>query len=266
MIVRIQFNDVLRVLAVSDDVPTETLGAWGKTASGGQLRHHLAHHSADVAAVTLVLLNQPQWRDRAAFALGRPLSPGETQCIVALAFLHDIGKLAPGFQAKGWPESSGISKRGHLECAWLWTFMPRAEGLSGAVRYLAAWPRIDEWLAALFSHHGRPVAKPAEGIAKGAFPVLPWYDWRAEDAIMGCALLDWFPAIATESPPPPDPAFVHFFCGLLTLADWVASDRRAFGFVPGFRADYWQIAQARASARVAAIGLGPCPALRVRTH
>ena len=244
------------------DFPATYRNAWGKTQVHDAESHHLAHHSADVAAVFLGLLDQPLWHARAEAAVGRQLTTDETRCLGALAFLHDIGKLAPGFQAKAWPEGHGLALRGHLECGWLWTNLPREDALAGAVHILARWPGIGEWLAALFAHHGRPVPKPGDGEASQAFPVLPWYDWRTEEKVLGCALLDWFPEIATASPPDPDPAFVHFFCGLLTLADWVASDRRAFAFEPDFRQDYWQIAQKRATKRIAEIGLSASPPLR----
>lgn len=236
--------------------------AWGKSAAHGVETHHLAHHSADVAAVFLALLDQPHWRARAESALGCALAADEMRCLGALVFLHDIGKLAPGFQAKAWPEGHGLTLRGHLECGWLWANLPRQDALAGAITHLAQWPGMGEWLAALFAHHGRPVQKPGSGEASTAFPLLPWYDWQAEETVLGRALLDWFPEIATAAPPPPAPTFLHFFCGLLTLADWVGSDRRAFAFEAQFRPDYWQTAQERAEARVAAIELGTSPPLR----
>jgi CRISPR-associated endonuclease/helicase Cas3 len=220
------------------------------------------HHSADVAAVFLNLLDQPIWRSRFTTALGRDLSDGEAECLAALAFLHDIGKLAPGFQAKAWYGVHSIARIGHLEAAWRWLAMPRPDALAGAILHLARWPGLREWFAALLAHHGRPVAQPAAGTAAAAFPVLPDYDWRDNEGLLGRCLLDWFPAIARAEVPPPEPRLVHLFCGLLTLADWVASDRRAFAFEAEFRPDYWKIAQARARARVTEIGLDACPALR----
>lgn len=235
--------------------------AWGKAAAHGVETHNLIHHSADVAAVFLALLDQPMWRARAEAALGREIPTAETRCLAALVFLHDIGKLAPGFQAKAWPAGHGIALRGHLECGWHWCSLPRADALAGAVAHIARWP-MDQWLPALFAHHGRPVPQPREGEASKAFPLLPEYDWQAEEAVLGRALLTWFPEITTASPPPPDPPFLHFFCGLLTLADWVGSDRRAFPFEPQFLPDYWQIAQKQAAARLAEIELCISPSLR----
>ncbi|HBU15624.1 MAG TPA: CRISPR-associated helicase/endonuclease Cas3 [Gemmobacter sp.] len=229
--------------------------AWGKADRFSSEYHHLAHHSADVAAVFSALLSHPCWRNRAECALGRRLREDEIACLAALAFLHDIGKLAPGFQAKAWPEGHGLSLRGHLECGWLWSHLPRPEALDGAITYLAAWPGIGDWLAAILAHHGRPVPVPDPGKAGAAFPVLADYDWRAEEAVMGKALLSWFPEIATAQPPPPEPTFLHFICGLLILADWIGSDRGAFPFMAPFQPDYWETAQAQAARRLAEIGL-----------
>lgn len=99
-----------------------------------------------------------------------------------------------------------------------------------------------------------PDAPPARRRGKSAFPTLQGCDWHAEEATLGRAMLAWFPEITLASPPPPTAAFLHFFCGLLTLADWVASEHRAFPFEPLFHSDDWSIAQDRAAARIAQIG------------
>lgn len=195
-------------------------------------------------------------------AAGKPLSWNDVECLAALVFLHDVGKLAPGFQAKDWSNTEGLRLIGHLEAGWRWIAMPRADALAGAIRHLLQWPGLREWFAVLLSHHGRPVPEPADGNAAATFRVLPGYDWRAEEALLGRCLTDWFPAITRASPPAPEPRLAHFFCGLLTLADWVASDRRAFEFEAGFRTDYWQTAQKRAQARVSEIGLSAHPPLQ----
>ena len=247
---------------VASNFHTNSLSAWGKAATGPDETHHLAHHSADVAAVLLALLDQPIWAARASAALGRPVSEPEKRCLAALALLHDVGKLAPGFQAKAWPTGHGLRLRGHLECGWLWTRLPRQDALAGAVTHLARWSGLREWLAAFLAHHGRPVPEPADGVAEQAFPVLPFYDWQHEERKIGTAIMAWIPEIADAAVPEPVPRFLHFFCGLLTLADWVGSDRQAFPFEPEFRLDYWQTAQKRARDRIEEIGLGRSPALR----
>lgn len=189
------------------------------------------------------------------------MSEDERECLAALAFLHDIGKLAPGFQAKGWPGEPSLRLIGHLEAGWRWIAMQRRDALAGAIGHLGRWTGMHEWFAALSAHHGRPVPEPDNANAATSFPLLPRYDWRQEEAVLGRCLLDWFPAITRSAVPAPEPRLVHFFCGLLTLADWVASDRRAFAFEPAFLPDYWQTAQRRAVLRVAEIGLVASPPL-----
>ncbi len=236
--------------------------AWGKFSDNCGARHHLAHHAADVSAVFLELLDTPVWKSRIAAAAGRPLSVDETGCLAALVFLHDVGKLAPGFQAKGWPSSQGQQLIGHLEAGWRWMALSHPNALAGAIHYLVRWPGIREWFAVLLAHHGRPIPEPIGGSAAATFPVLPSYDWTKEEAVLGRCLINWFPSVTRASAPAPEPRLAHFFCGLLTLADWVASDQRAFEFEAEFRPDYWQTAQVRARARVLEIGLSAHPPLR----
>jgi len=84
---------------------------------------------------------------------------------------------------------------------------------------------------------------------------VPNYDWFAEELRLGQAMLTWFPDLADLRLPEPKPRLVHFFCGMLTLADWIGSDRRAFPFEKVFRLDYWERAQGRARKRLKDIGL-----------
>lgn len=48
-------------------------------------------------------------------SLGRRLSSDEIICLTALAFLHDLGKVAPAFQAIAWLGYHGPTA-GHLQC------------------------------------------------------------------------------------------------------------------------------------------------------
>ena len=66
----------------------------------------------------------------------------------------------------------------------------------------------------------------------------------------------WFPAAfrADDAPLPATPEFQHFFCGIVSLADWLGSDRRTFEFVADLDRDY--VAKARAKARQAARDVG----------
>ena len=95
------------------------LQAWGKTDKDSGEFHPLAHHSMDVAAVFAHMLQQPVIRDRLEAAADAPLTYSARQRLAALAFLHDVGKLHPGFQAKGWaPGNWRGSTNGHLKESW----------------------------------------------------------------------------------------------------------------------------------------------------
>ena len=234
------------------------MGAWGKADREVQTRHHLAHHSADVAAVLISLIEIPVFRNRANAALGRPVSCGEIRCLGALAFLHDIGKLATGFQVKAWDRNPGITPRGHVQCGWLWLRQGEAsEALGGHAALLAHWPDIMLWFRLLFAHHGRPVADPGESWGRDAFDRTPGYDWKAEERVMGEALITWFPEIRDHTPPPLTHEFAHFFAGILALADWVGSDREVFDFVEEFDPNYWTATLEKARRRLQSIGLDP---------
>ena len=80
-----------------------TREAWGKYDREEDRFHSLSHHCMDVAAVFAAMTQLPVIRDRLQTAVGGPLNAIDCQRLSALVFLHDIGKLHPGFQAKGWP-------------------------------------------------------------------------------------------------------------------------------------------------------------------
>ena len=95
------------------------LQAWGKTDKESGEFHPLAHHSMDVAAVFARILQLPVIRDRLEAAAGAPLTESTCRRLAALAFLHDIGKLHPGFQAKGWALGRWKGPTtGHLKESW----------------------------------------------------------------------------------------------------------------------------------------------------
>jgi len=235
------------------------MSAWGKLDRDTGARHHLVHHSADVAATFLSLLELSVFRARAERAAETELKAPEIECLGALTFLHDIGKIAPGFQVKALqqPRPSVPRPRGHIQCGWKWLSEGDPEvALGGHARLMVGWPGISQWFEIMFAHHGRPVCCPDESWGQDAFKPLPGYDWKAEEGVMGEALAAWFPAIRNHKPPSPEkPAFAHFIAGLVALADWIGSDREAFPFVATFDARYWARAREQARKRLREIGL-----------
>lgn len=239
---------------------------WGKLdRNDTSRRHHLAHHCADVAACFRALLSSAVVRSRMAVAAGRALSEVEIARLTALVFLHDVGKLHPGFQARGWdPNGQRPPLAGHVN-----------EGLeiflSPGVREhpaLAAfnlddfdhvWGVSEGLLRAVVSHHGRPAAQAVKDLAAVAplWRAVGGYDPIAAARALGDAQREWFAeAFQPCGPKLPDrPAFEHLICGLTTLADWMGSDERRFPFRAELERDYWGEARRRADEAWRAIGL-----------
>ncbi len=239
-----------------------TVPAWGKCDRDRSEYHHLAHHSMDVAAVFMALLNLPVIEERAERASNHRLTSAAKARLGALVFLHDIGKLHPGFQAKGWSKELGRhAKRGHilesvsfLEHACRYREHPFAE----SAQVLSTWGRgVEPLLHASFSHHGRPLtAGPRMGLDDWDQPRIAHYSWRSEAADMAEALQQWFPdAFRGNEAVPETNRFAHFFAGLAALADWIGSYRKYFGFRDALDVGYDRVAHDRAARVLKAIGL-----------
>jgi CRISPR-associated endonuclease/helicase Cas3 len=198
----------------------------------------LIGHSADVAAVLSVLLERPVISRRLARLLGQPeLTPEDRARLVALAALHDLGKINHGFQNK--PFDRPTPKAGHIEplvslmanstagnAAQAATKALREEGQLARLAHLIE-PGQNRWpFDAIMAHHGSlPSAQPAR-------PDL-WRAARGYDPIQACrdlveAIGAWFPGALAPCPVVWSSPFGHAFAGLLTLADWLGSDATVF--------------------------------------
>jgi CRISPR-associated endonuclease/helicase Cas3 len=236
---------------------------WGKSDSNGCDFHHLAHHCADVAAVFEAIISCSIIRPRLEKVAGRPLSTTLWTRLAVLCFLHDVGKLHPGFQAKGW--DSGEWNRPHAAhvqagaalylCSELQAI---AEQLSK--KELIAWGMAEpDLLLAVLSHHGRP-------FEAGNYGARDWntvhtregvYDPVTAATEMGRMLRLWFPAAfgLDSEAVPTNPEFQHLFSGVVALADWIGSDRRFFPFVRMLDTSYIDHARKQADLAVRAIGI-----------
>ena len=89
----------------------------------------------------------------------------------------------------------------------------------------------DLWLAAI-SHHGVPLTARELESCKEVRWSTPWepvegYDPMDAIADLGIHVRTWFPAAwHSASELPGEAAFIHYFAGLVSLADWIASDDR----------------------------------------
>ena len=104
--------------------------AWGKFQDGHL--HRLVHHSADVAACFEVLASLPTIRASMERAAGTSLSPEIVIRLATLAFLHDAGKLHPGFH--------GVA----IDHAGVTRDFPAQSLLTGLLANALGWART-EW-------------------------------------------------------------------------------------------------------------------------
>jgi CRISPR-associated endonuclease/helicase Cas3 len=233
---------------------------WGKYDARSGTSHHLAHHCADVAACFAVIARQPAFRARLESSAGRELSILDLERLQVLVFLHDAGKLRPGFQAKAGPAGRWlIALSGHVR-EGLELFIGGEQGIAESlyIDALSNWGVQQSLLAAVISHHGRPCAprKSLSDITAGWAPV-GGYNPRQAAAEMGALMPKWFDkAFAGDSQALPDtPAFEHLICGLATLADWLGSDARYFPHIGKLDCDYMTKAMAQAEYACAAVGI-----------
>ena len=239
----------------------EVWPAWGKTDLSTSAFHHLAHHSMDVAAVFERLIHLPVMRSRAEAAGDSSLTPRTLSRLSCIAYLHDIGKLHPGFQAKGWPSGSyEHSLQGHVgKSVGLMLDASRQVDhpfrvLVGQLKTWGSTPT--ELLLASFSHHGRPIPVDS-GEGDRHWPSVSGYDWRAEASILVDAVRNWYPEAFEECEDslPASPYFTHFYAGLVALADWVGSSRKHFAYIREFDPDYDQRARSCAIHALAEVGI-----------
>ena len=218
----------------------------------------------DVAAVFARFLELPVLRTRLETAAGRALGEANRQRLAALVFLHDIGKLHPGFQAKGWPDelwnrpTSGHQSEG---CEFL-TVASRDQGhpFHESMRQILRWGDAAEAIiAAAFAHHGRPVRWPGDPTMRG-WHRMPHYDWRCQTRVVAEAMRTWFPRAFGEGEPlPNEPRFHHSVAGFAALADWIGSNIEFFPFQQPFDMAYDVVAHTRAAHALKTIGLDPVP-------
>ena len=237
---------------------------WGKF--DGEKTHPLAHHCMDVAAVFGRMIALPVHRDRLEFAAGAPLSDVQCRRLCVLVFLHDIGKLHPGFQARGWPKGAWSGPvRGHLNEGWEFLMLAHKRPehpFNGTMHRIMTWGEaVGPLLAAALSHHGRPVLPTTDPTLRNwNAQSLQDYDWRAEARAIADALTGWFAGAfdGTAEPLPDSPRFHHAVAGLAALADWIGSDRRFFEFQAPFDPGYDVTAHRQAALALSTVGLDVC--------
>ncbi len=154
--------------------------------------------------------------------LPRPFSELLPNCASLMASLHDIGKVSPGFQKKiNNPKlqllTSGSSngfKTNHAEIS-------ESSFISWVAKYNQNGRNLEEWGEALGGHHGkRDLPMPDSARVYGGA------EWQNERHKLINILIKRFGA------PPASPPFSKeqrdVVSGLVTVADWIASDEQYF--------------------------------------
>ena len=241
---------------------------WGKFDANAGTRHHLAHHCADVAACFLHLVRLPVLRERLNRAAGTALTDLQLARLSALVFLHDVGKLHPGFQARGWPDERwSVKPHGHVR-EGLQVFLASDAGeplpMAGDLQIAAldSWGVGSSLLGAIISHHGRPVEHEDFGLqeAKQSWRAAGRYDPAEAAMELGGLMPSWFPKafVGDEAQLPyENGAFEHLVCGLTTLADWLGSSTQWFRHVAELDEAYIDKARVLAAKACTEVGLDP---------
>jgi CRISPR-associated endonuclease/helicase Cas3 len=235
---------------------------WAKTNALTGDFHHLAHHCADVAACFECIISLPTFRARIERVISGLLTPTVMERLAVLAFLHDVGKLHPGFQARGWPEGSWHGARnGHVpQGAAIFTeyeLEPLANHLG--LEELNQWGVDQDLLYAILAHHGRPFVPDGKSGNRWEAVWTPTlhYDPLIASIEIGNRMRCWFPVAFADDPQtlPCTAHFHHLLSGLVSLADWIGSDIRFFPFVRELDPDYMWKARGYAHQAVERIGL-----------
>jgi CRISPR-associated endonuclease/helicase Cas3 len=230
----------------------------------------LEDHCADVAACAVALLGlrpagfTPTVLNRRLARLGGLEALDEVQVarMGVLAGLHDVGKCNRGFQNHAFHRQPMAGHVGEM-VAVLANPQWRTSMLKSLFEPdMDAWAASRQtvlhlWLAAL-SHHGRP-AEPSQ---QDMDPAVLWQDDPARKPLRDVAALVastrmWLPQAwtAAGTPLPDQPGFAHAFCGLVQLADWIASDAHGDAFPFDGGPDRWAFAWERTARLIPALGL-----------
>ena len=261
--------------------------AWGKlswSAEGKLTCLSLVSHCLDVASVVVTLLELPTWRHRFERLAGRPLEAIDIARLGVLAFLHDVGKASVGFWLKQLdiPRPNGrrcataraeavrslggrLDECGHTrEVLSLISYLRKQKARVLPIQDIERWcgPEKLLWWAAI-SHHGDPIL-PA---GTGTDCHWTWspaqhlgYDPMSELATLDRYARATFPEAFGEGPPLPSNAqFVHGFAGLVSLADWIASNPQSnfFPYDLAPEESRWEAARHRAAKVLEAMQIDP---------
>ena len=228
---------------------------WAKTYCSGLPGIPVSQHGAFVSSVgkQLVLGIFPtQWQY---------LLP----CLSFLLAVHDVGKISPQFQAKcpAWLSQNDLRKEadnnswGNLSVSHaclsqeILDYFWEQQGLFSESHSL--------WSAIVGAHHGKwAKARPSfyGGVAAPRLAPSPTINWLEEE--LNFVADQWKQQGCPQLPPATDAdAYLYAAAGLITLADWIASDENHFSADPDSAPPTEEQITQKAQAVVADLGLGP---------
>lgn len=213
--------------------------SWTRPETGETVFLGLPDHSVDVAAVAERLMSATTLRCRLEALARRPLTRTDFARMGVFAGLHDAGKVNHGFQARLRKEKPDA---GHIGPIWSILCKQAPGSLLRDVRkalHRRDWKgwfadREDEtaWWNAVFAHHGtlpQDGAPPDRRLWEERDGYSPLSALAETAATFGTMFPAAFDASATERLPAA-PRFMHAVAGVVTLADWLGSDRSVFKF------------------------------------
>ncbi len=204
---------------------------WAKTTKDGEPGISVFQHLVNVGCAACCIAETcPQLLQRFNLTSG---------LVGALAALHDLGKISPGFQRKceQWLVQNGLLE---LDRNSRWDASMEADhgktSHSAVQDYLVQIqvPRKTAKFiaAALGAHHGRIKALPSDrGVVQGLKMItedksgIDWHAARLNCARNACSFFDQefsVPELADKTPA------TWWLAGLTTVADWIGSDERFF--------------------------------------
>jgi CRISPR-associated endonuclease/helicase Cas3 len=207
---------------------------WGKAERNGPGWHPAICHMIDTGImVREILALQPlAFRER----LTSLFDPDEAKALNMLAFaasLHDIGKISPGFAAKREDLCIRLKARG-------FQFPPTAQTKHGRIvldaltnlleeKYNCDGYAVDALTRVLAAHHG--VFEECRDVQAGD---RFWQEAREEAVAL---LAQVFGVISLESLRLESVPELFLLAGLISIADWIASDENTFGYLNAAPAD-----------------------------
>lgn len=231
----------------------QNLEFWAKT-HGDQPGISVTRHAQNAAEVCRALYS--------LFLQGS--DAGQKDFITWLAAVHDVGKISPQFQTKcpAWVHHAGLADQA-ANNHWKVDKFSHASMSQKVLEYY--WHRQAPdfgnvhaaWAVAVGAHHGRIAHRPTDlscsDVEPPTIPPFPGIDWLNAQQVF---LEQQWRQCGSPSVPNISPNDVSLWltAGLITLADWIASDETFFPSDPAKSPPDHAYAAVQA---VASLGFGP---------